>query len=439
MNALPGLWIVAVLVFVIATAPGSGATAQTPSDGSAPTLHDAALEQETEQLLSRIAGVEEVEVALTGDEVILTGVADDPELIDLAGSIAESTIGAPVRNEMRLSSDFAVRLHGAATRLGDRLERWLAFLPLIPLALLILLACIGIAWAVGRWKRFYRASTGNPFIGDIVRRLVQAGIIFVGILIALEVLGATAMVGGILGAAGVVGITVGFGFRDIIENYISGILLSFRQPFRPHHRVAVGGFEGLVTAMNTRTTILTTSDGNTVEIPNSTVFKTPIINYSAEPRRRFSFEIGIGRETRIEEAINLAVQTLRSTDGVLNEPPPQALVSQLGELRITVQLFGWVDQSVTDLGKVMSSAMQRLKTAYEQRGIWTSPHGTYQPGRATREQGTHHEPPIAKAPGNGQVGPAHDVARDDTTDQLAAAAARQHPEENLLAARPDGR
>ncbi|QKK07639.1 MAG: mechanosensitive ion channel family protein [Planctomycetota bacterium] len=184
----------------------------------------------------------------------------------------------------------------------------------------------------------------NPFLQDICRRIVQTTVVLTGVLLALEILNATALVGGVLGAAGVAGIAIGFAFRDLVENYIASILLSVRQPFRPRDHVLIDGHEGLVTSMNSRTTVLTTFDGNIVRLPNAIVFKSALTNYSTDPRRRFTFDVGVGYDVDLAEAINVGVEVLRGTEGVLSDPAPFAIVTRLGDSSITVSLFGWVNQ-----------------------------------------------------------------------------------------------
>ncbi len=92
-------------------------------------------------------------------------------------------------------------------------------------------------------------------------------------LVALEILDATAIVGALLGTAGVLGVALGFAFKDILENYLAGILMSLRQPFSPRDHVVIDGNEGLVIALNSRATILMTLDGNHLRLPNALVFR----------------------------------------------------------------------------------------------------------------------------------------------------------------------
>ena len=81
-------------------------------------------------------------------------------------------------------------------------------------------------------------------------------ITLIGILIALDLLGASSLVGAVLGSAGVIGLVLGFAFKDIAENYIAGILLSLRRPFAPGDHVVVDRVhEGKVVALTSRTTL----------------------------------------------------------------------------------------------------------------------------------------------------------------------------------------
>ncbi|MFG0243110.1 MAG: mechanosensitive ion channel family protein [Phycisphaerales bacterium JB054] len=395
--------------------------------------------------LAKVEGLSDARVEVQGDSVRLEGVADDPLVLERAAETAQAATGATqVQNDITLTSDFGERLHGVATRLESRVEQWIAYLPLIPIAFVVAFLGLVIAWVVGRWRWPYRRLSRNPFLQDICRRVVQTAVVLTGVLLALEILNATALVGGVLGAAGVAGIAIGFAFRDLVENYIASILLSVRQPFRPQDHVLIDGHEGLVTSMNSRTTVLTTFDGNIVRIPNATVFKSALTNYSTDPRRRFSFDIGVGYDVDLAEAINVGVEVLRGTEGVLQDPSPFAIVTRLGESSITVSLFGWVDQRQSSFGKVKSAGMQRVKVEYDRRDI-DMPEPIYKiklggslPGQTLAEAGADGggrevrragSPAAPAAPGGSVV---HDVGRDRVTESIAAASQEGSDAENLL-------
>ncbi|MGP1347242.1 MAG: mechanosensitive ion channel family protein [Phycisphaerales bacterium] len=346
--------------------------------------------------------------------------------------------------------DVRETVEGAAGRVGQRVERWARFLPLLPIAAAMLAGTILLAWLIGRWHWPFDRLTKNPFLSDIARKLAQGGVMLAGLLLTLELLNATAMVGGVLGAAGVAGIAIGFAFRDLIENYVASILLSLRQPFRPRDHVIIDGHEGLVTTMNSRTTVLTTFDGNVVRIPNATVFKSPLINYSTDPRRRFSFEVGVGYDVDLALAISVGAQTLQSTEGVMDQPAPFAIVTRLGESSITIQLFAWVHQQTHDFGKVRSLAMQRVKSEYDRLDI-DMPEPIYNIKLATdRPAGTTPTPPAPETkpkaptptpptpptppttPSPIESPPEQDVTRDDTAQEFADINERASDTENLL-------
>ncbi len=397
-------------------------------------------EEAAEKALGEIEGLKEAKVEVDGDVVSIKGVANDPAVVAKAEQAVRDATGTQVvRSEIGLSSRFTDRISGASARVADKLERWIAYLPLIPIALIIVVVGIFIAWLSGRWEWPYRHLVSNVFLRDIAKRFVQAAVLLASCLLALEILNATALVGGVLGAAGVAGIAIGFAFRDLVENYIASILLSLRQPFRPRDHVEIDGHAGLVTAMNSRTTVLTTFDGNLVRIPNATVFKTALINYSREPRRRFSFEVNVGYDVDLAEAVEVGVQTLRDTQGVLIEPDPFAIVTNLGDSSITVQLFGWVDQTTSDFGKVKSLALQNVKNTYDQRDI-DMPEPIYKlklmslSGSAPdlASAGT----PMAKPPSSHAhtSAPQHDTRPGDTATTVAMMTETDADSENLLQA-----
>jgi len=404
----------------------------------------AAKEARAREALSKVEGLSDAQVEIQGDSVRLQGVADDPLVLERAAESARAATGATqVQNDITLTSDFGERLHGAANRLGSRVEQWIAYLPLIPIAFVVAFLGLVLAWVVGRWRCPYRRLSRRPFLQDVCRRVVQTTVLLTGVLLALEILNATALVGGVLGAAGVAGIAIGFAFRDLVENYIASILLSVRQPFRPQDHVLIDGHEGLVTSMNSRTTVLTTFDGNIVRIPNAIVFKSALTNYSTDPRRRFSFDIGVGYDVDLAEAINVGVEVLRGTEGVLQDPSPFAIVTRLGESSITVSLFGWVDQRQSSFGKVKSAGMQRVKVEYDRRDIdmpepiykiklagSLSERGLAGTGDAADGGARDERRTTSPAPSGDSV--MHDVGRDRVTESIAEASQQGSDAENLL-------
>ena len=187
-----------------------------------------------------------------------------------------------------LSPDVTRRISVTLDTAFDKLQEIVAYLPLLAVSVLVVACFALLAHLVGRWRSPFARLNLNPFATDVVRHVVRVAIVLVGVLIALDLLDATALVGAALGTAGVFGIAIGFAFRDLVENYISSILLSLRQPFAPDDHVVIDSHEGKVIRLTSRATILMTLDGNHLRIPNAQVFKGVILNYSRNPLRRFN-------------------------------------------------------------------------------------------------------------------------------------------------------
>ncbi|MGB7949737.1 MAG: mechanosensitive ion channel domain-containing protein, partial [Candidatus Binatia bacterium] len=215
----------------------------------------------------------------------------------------------------------------------------------------------------------YRRFTTNDFLAHFLRQLVKLAVLALGLLVAFELLDATALAGTVLGAAGLLGLALGLALRDTVENYVAGILLSMKQPFVHDDWVDIEGHEGHVLRLTSRATILMTLDGNHVRIPNAKVFNGVVINYTRNPERRFYFDVGVSGDTSLEAAQSLAASTLRDMEGVLQVPPPRVDVHALGDFNVTLRVFGWVDQRDFAFLKVRSEAIRLVKEAFDAAGI----------------------------------------------------------------------
>ena len=306
--------------------------------------------------------------------------------------------------------DAGARLEPAVTRVETRFEGLLAALPQAGLALVVVLLAWLLARSVARWDRPYRRLQGNRFVSDLVRGIARALVLLAGLAVALEIVDATHLVGALAGTAGVAGLALGFAFRDLIENYVASILLSLRQPFAPNDQVSIDRFEGRVSRLTSRATILVTPDGNNLRIPNATVFKGIILNYSRNPERRFGFPVWIHPAAAVGEVQALLLGALAGTTGVLAEPQPAVLVEELGAAEVRLRVFGWVNQASVDFAAVQSEAMRRAKEALDGAGV-PAPEPVYRL-RAEPEPAPVAAPAPAPAPRVAPAPPATDVSAD---------------------------
>jgi len=261
------------------------------------------------------------------------------------------------------------RLDALGTEIQGRLWEFLLLVPLFLVAVVIVVAFGFVARFITRGERVLGFRIRSPFLRELARQTVRTAIVVVGVLVGLELLDATALVSAVLGTAGVFGLAIGFAFRDLVENYIASVLLSLRRPFAPNDHVLIEGVEGRVLGLTSRATIILTPEGNHVRIPNATVFKSILVNYTRKPERRFTFTVGVGNDEDLAEVVTLAVEVLQGMDEVLAEPRPFALVHELGDSTVSVRIAGWVDQRTADLGRTRSEAIRRIKEAFDGAGI----------------------------------------------------------------------
>lgn len=362
------------MVEAAAGAGGSDTTAAEAAPSELDTAADATTDRDIERVLERrfrqIEELEQVEVSSSAGVVRLEGTVLSAEAAAEAEEMAQRTDGvAVVENDLELERSVQRRVGVALDSAKDRLWELVTFLPLLVLAIAIL----GLAIAAGRWlagrDALFERLSDSTFVRNLLKQLVRAVAAIVGALIALDLLGATALVGALLGTAGIVGLAIGFAFQDLVENYIASVLLSLRQPFEPSDLVDIDGRMGKVVRLTSRATVLMTLDGNHLRIPNAQVFKAVILNYSRNPLRRFDFGVGVGVDVDLIEAQELGLDVLRSMEGVLDDPEAWSQVQELGDSNVLVRFYGWVDQRRHDFTKVQSSAIRRVKVALEDAGI----------------------------------------------------------------------
>ena len=186
-------------------------------------------------------------------------------------------------------------------------------------------------------RHVFSRRVASPLLLTVVARAFSIPVFLLGVYFILQVAGLTRLALTVLGGTGLAGIIIGFAFRDIAENFLASLLLSVRNPFRGGDLVEVAGHTGIVQNLNTRSTILLTLDGSHVQIPNATVYKSTIENFSSNPTRRANFTVGIGYESSASKAQKLITEVLREHPAVLDAPEPLVLVEELGAATVNLR------------------------------------------------------------------------------------------------------
>ncbi|MCT2557612.1 mechanosensitive ion channel family protein [Tsuneonella sp. YG55] len=342
---------------------------------AAPTIEATADAAADDRIARRLAGIfgelpafSKVDVAVREGVVTLTGTVPEDADIARAESIA-ARISGVATIENRLARDVSLGSGAAVGGLAEKIAGFTRMLPLIGLAFAIWLGISLVGYLIAGVGTLWHRIAPNSFLAELIASAIRFVFVVGGLVVALDIIGATALLGAVLGGAGLVGIALGFAMRDTIENYVASLMLSLRQPFRPNDHVVIDGSEGRVIRLTSRATVLMTLDGNHLRIPNANVFKATILNYTRNPKRRFDFDLGIDADDDPDAARGLGRETLAGLPFVLADPPPEARTEQVGDSNIVLKFLGWIDQTEADWYKARSRAIAAVKAALEQGGF----------------------------------------------------------------------
>jgi len=301
----------------------------------------------------------------------LSGETNRIEYRRWAGDLARNTEDVvAVVNDIELSADSWWQFAPALDSLRAMWRNTLATIPNFIFSLLILV----VAWFVGRFAgQGVRASfgrrLGSPLLCSVAGRTVQIVVFLTGVYLVLQIAGLTNIAFTVVGGTGLLGLILGIAFRDITENFLASLFLTLQQPFRTGDLIEIAGVTGLVQRLTARSTTMMTLEGNHVQIPNATVYKSVIRNFSSNPNRREEFVVGIGFDDTISRAQEIALGVLQTHPAVLKDPEPWVLVSDLGKATVNLRIYFWLDGSQHSWLKVRSSVIRLVKRAFQEDNI----------------------------------------------------------------------
>lgn len=331
---------------------------------------DQAISDRISGIFAEIEEFSDIKISVESGVVNLTGSIKNQADATRAQSIAQRVSGV-VTVDTDFDRDLSVdgNVEPVVSDLAKSLNKFISALPLVGIAFAIALAIGIFGHFLASIKAFWKRITPNIFLAELLATSVRVLFIALGIFIALDILNATAVLGAILGGAGVIGLAIGFALRDTVDNYVSSIMLSIRQPFRANDHVLIGDHEGRVVRLSSRATILMTLDGNHLRIPNSTVFKAEILNYSRNPQRRFTFQLGVDADDDPAAAVKTGLKAINAQVFILDNPTATAEIREVGDSNILIAFHGWVDQRETDFKKARGAAIRAAKNALEADGF----------------------------------------------------------------------
>lgn len=242
-------------------------------------------------------------------------------------------------------------------------------LPNLLIAAAVLVAFLVATWIVHRAVRGVFRRRGRENLGELVAQFARWGVVFLGVLVIAAIVFPSIKPADLLSTLGVGSIAIGFAFKDILQNWMAGLLILWRQPFRRGDQIVVGKFEGTVEHIEARATLITTYDGRRVVIPNNDVYATSVIVNTAFPSRRSETDIGLALTADLRRARDVTLEAMKTIDGVLPQPAPELLAWELGESTLNARLRWWTGSKRTDVVHTKARVIERVTEALNQAGI----------------------------------------------------------------------
>lgn len=240
-------------------------------------------------------------------------------------------------------------------------------------ALIVAFVLIGLAWLAGsgvktllkgRYDRQERHDLGRMLGG-----IAKWSIIVAGTMVAMTIVMPSLSIGGLFAGLGVSSVAIGFAFKDILQNWLAGLLILLRQPFEVGDQVVIQDYEGTVERIETRSTIVRTYNGMNAVIPNSEIYTNALLVKTANEARRSEYDVGIGYGDNMDQAVDELQSMLENIEGVEKDPAPEVLPWDLAASWVTLRLRWWTNNHDTNIVAVRARVLEGIKKTLDEAGI----------------------------------------------------------------------
>ena len=245
-----------------------------------------------------------------------------------------------------------------------------ALLPQMTIALVVLCLTFGLsrlgAMVVSRVLGRMRLRRS---LIEVLQMLVSTGIWLLGIMIAATIIFPSLTPGKIMTAVGLGSIAIGFAFKDIFENFIAGMLILFREPFRLNDHIECESIEGRVEEITIRDTHVRQTDGQRIVMPNAMLFKSPVIVRTDRDIRRTTIICGVAYGEDVDEAREVIRKAVTGVDTVHDDQPIQIFAQAFGASSIDFEVTWWTGSKPVDIRTSRDQVVAAVKRALDDAGI----------------------------------------------------------------------
>ena len=268
-----------------------------------------------------------------------------------------------------------IKLQEAFDLLSQKIQNWVNELVLLfPNIILSVIIMALVAYLTNSIKRLSRKTleqfSSNTSVNNLFASIAAISFFLVGLFLCFNILHLEKTITSLLAGAGVVGLAIGLAFQDPLINTISGIIMSFRKPYRIGDLVETNGYQGYIDAINLRFTYLRTFDGQKVVIPNKLVIQDPLINYTISNERRLVLECGISYGEDLASVKRIAVAAIEKQVDYDQTKPIEFFYTEFGSSSINFRIHVWMNLlQQRNFLATRSDAIIALKKAFDEKGI----------------------------------------------------------------------
>lgn len=248
---------------------------------------------------------------------------------------------------------------------------FIALLPNLAVALVVLL----LTWLIAKLARklIDGVNSESPSRRSLLiatQKIVVALVWVGGIMLTAVVLFPGVTPGSLLAGLGIGSVAIGFAFKDIFENFLAGMLILTRQPFKIDDYIEVNGINGRVESITVRDTVVRQTDGQPVVVPNAILFKNPVTVRTDQEKRRASVVCGVGYGEDVAKARKVIFAAVESVASVASDDyPVQVLASEFGASSVDFEIRWWTGSKPGEMRKSMDEVIETVKKALDDAGI----------------------------------------------------------------------
>ena len=308
----------------------------------------------------------EIDPSATDAIKIITPDAGE-QTIQAEGAVSKA-LDKFVPNSGNESVDGAV--HTLTDAIGGMVDSFLAMLPQIVIAIVVLVAAGIVVRLVDKLAlKVFRRARVKESLRDLFRIFIRTGVWFAGIMVALAIIFPGFGVAQLVASAGLVSIALGFAFQDIFENFFAGILILWRFPFENGDFIQVDDIKGRVEDVEIRMTLIRQTDGDLVLVPNSTIFKSNVTIYTNRPTRRIELAVGIAYGEDVAEGRRIILDAVKACETVESSPPPEVLATSFGASSIDFDVLWYTGNKPIQERRSRDEVIEAIKKALDDAGI----------------------------------------------------------------------